>query len=178
MTNTNAKVKEDSVRQLLALLDEVAASTIDETFDFLPLSALHSQGALARLEVAERKIFGMSLNTCKKVADDFLDGGFGRLDEARRIALEQLEHRRRHAAKSARLTKVAMEEQLSDANRRAQLLREDLAHYSRALHFAIGRMRDYASAQPVLQSRLTSDLREIYARTSPARTAIRPVRPE
>jgi hypothetical protein len=176
MSNPSPAEKVSSVRRLLALLDEVASSTIDEQFVFLPLEALHSQGALAKLEVADQQIFGMSLNTCKRVAEECLDGGYKRLDDSRRVALEQLEHRRKHAERSGRPTKVDMGERLSDAERRAQSLRDDLVHYSRALQYAINRMRDYATSRPELQTRLKSDLREIYARISVARNAIRPVR--
>lgn len=178
MNSLNSTERANSLSRLLGLLDEVAKSNLDEHFQFLPLAALRSQGALARLSVPDRQIIGMSLNTFKKIAGEFIDGGFERLDEARRNALEQLEHRRRLSEKVGRESKLAMRERLSDAERRARLFQDDLVHYSRALQYAMSRMRDYAVSRPELQARLTSDLREIYGRIAAARTAIRAIRTE
>jgi hypothetical protein len=173
MTDEPKTPKQLSILNLLKLLDDIALREEEELYEFLSLKALGSQGALAKLELTDREIMGMSLNTCKRVAEDCLVGGFERLDNARRRALEVLEHRRSSAAKSGRLTKVGAKVARDEAKGLAKLLRGDLTHITRALQYAVSRMRDYAEGRPELQARLRNDLREVYARASAARTGIR-----
>ena len=160
-----------SVRALHKLFTEIAVSEHDELFDFMPNDALQSQGGMAQFSLISRGIRGASLNTCKRIADDCLENGFQQLDDARKLALETLEARRKSSGRPGRRTKKAVLEHLGDAERRVGLLREDLNHISGALRFALDRLRAYAHASrnPELLERLRADMDEIRVRAAPVR---------
>lgn len=171
VTGTTAEEKRVSVRALYELLTEIAVSEHEELFDFVPSDALQSQGGLAQFNLNSRGIRGASLNTCKRIANDCLENGFQQLDDARKLALETLEARRKTSGRPGRRTKKAVLEHLADAERRVRLLREDLNHITAALRFALDRLRAYAhsSHNPELLERLRADVEEVRVRAGPVR---------
>lgn len=97
-----------SVVAELQLLKECCAdsATIDETLRAILLKSLKSQGGLASLELPEKGIVGMSLNTHKSAAISAIVGGFNTLDSYRRAALESL---RKHVETLARPNRNTIE---------------------------------------------------------------------
>jgi hypothetical protein len=165
--------KRASVRALHKLLTEIAVSEHEELFDFVPSDALQSQSGLANFNLVSRGIRGVSLNTCKRIAGDCLENGFQQLDDARKLALETLEARRKTSGRPGRRTKKAVLEHLADAERRVRILREDLNHISGALRFAVMKLSAYAHAShnPELLERLRADMDEIRVRAAQVRNA-------
>lgn len=174
MKGTTPDDKRASVRALHKLLTEIAVSEHEELFDFVPSDALQSQGGLAKFNFVSRGIRGVSLNTCKRIADDCLENGFQQLDDARKLAWETLEARRKTNGRPGRRTKKAVLEHLADAERRVRILREDLNHMAAALKIAVERLRAYAHAShnPELVERLKADVEEVRVRVTPIRNIL------
>jgi len=63
---------------------------INEELRALLLASLSSQAGLASLELVDKKIVSMSLNTHKSAADSVIVGGFKTLDSYRKAALDSL----------------------------------------------------------------------------------------
>lgn len=97
-----------SVVAELQLLKECCAdsATIDDSLRATLLESLKSQAGLASLELADKGIVGMSLNTHKSAAASAIVGGFKTLDSYRRAALESL---RKHLEASARPNRNTIE---------------------------------------------------------------------
>lgn len=163
-----------SVKETLRLLTEMAGSADDATFDEVTETDLCSQGALTRMDVPSRDIHPMSLNTCKRIANDSLPGGFAQLDDARKLALELVEHRNRNKQHVGRRTKRALLLKISDLERANATLEQDLWNLSDAFAFAMNCARRYAktSGRESELARYRLDECEMRARASMVRTRL------
>jgi len=94
------------------------SARIDEGLRALLLSSLSSQGGLASLELVDKKIVSMSLNTHKSAADSVIVGGFKTLDSYRKAAFENLHKHLETLSQPARGTisfyKQKLEEQIAE----------------------------------------------------------------
>lgn len=95
-----------SVLNEATLLQEIIADPASikiEVRDLL-MSALQSQAGLASLEIAERRIVRMSLNTHKALASECVQGGYAALNDFRKKALERLTVAKKNAHRPSRQT--------------------------------------------------------------------------
>lgn len=154
----------NSVRSLERLLREVAESSkvTQHHRDLLPF--LRTQGAIASLELNERGLHRIALNTLKRIANDHLVGGFDGLDALRKTCLGKLEpvNNATDAETLRPDSKRSLQLKVHELQRRLDLLNEDFAFLSERLGLLMRQGRAYASeAGPDTVARCRREQREM-----------------
>lgn len=109
-----------------------------ENQDFV--SAIKSQGKLAKWQDVERRIIPCALNTLKSAAEDLLEGGYASLDQLRLSALSVIERHRVLVAGSNKTTKSGLRKSVDELERRCSLLEQQ----NMLMVFLIGELRNKA----------------------------------
>lgn len=104
------------------------------------LDACSSQDKLAQLEIADLKIYPMSLNTHKGACDRVLDGGYKTIDQLRLRAIDVYEQFKASKQEAKSGTKSYYIQQLSDLKEENQRLVDSsvflASKYNELLHLA------------------------------------------
>ena len=132
---TSAEIRSTSVRNQFELLNLIiggTASVSQEIIDLLK-TALVSQGALAALELPERGIIAMSLNTHKAIANKELPGRYESLNDYRKTALEKLKIAERRATEPRRGTQDWYKSEIESKTLKLKQVTDDIAHMSQQL---------------------------------------------
>lgn len=101
-----------SIKALSDVLDEIIARPSEWLQDKELISALRSQGKLAKWESTSRKITGCSLNTLKSSSDAALNDGFAGIDRRRIKALRAIESEDAKNKHPRRGTRLSLEEKI------------------------------------------------------------------
>lgn len=152
--------RQSSIVALEKLLTSLLTGTAVCNDDALR-AACKSQGELAKYENSELGIRSCSLNTLKSSADQFLDGGYKRLDSLRFQFLRKL--RQALAAPPPSAPKGEnLKEQLRIAKADGDALREDILLLDWVLNRLLTQARSYAdeSGVPALVERCKIEQRE------------------
>ena len=99
---------------------------IDEDLRALLLASLSSQGGLASLELFDKKIVSMSLNTHKSAAESVIVGGFKTLDSYRKAALDSLRKRLETLSQPTRGTIAFYKKKLEEQEAENAVLRGEM----------------------------------------------------
>ena len=99
---------------------------IDGDLRALLLASLSSQGGLASLELVDKKIVSMSLNTHKSAADSVIVGGFKTLDSYRKAALDSLRKHLDTLSQPARGTIAFYKQKLEEQEAENAVLRGEM----------------------------------------------------
>lgn len=154
----------NSVKALEGLLREVAeaAKVTQQHLDLLPY--LKTQGAIASLELNDRGLHCLALNTLKRIANDHLVDGFDGLDALRKNCLVKLEP----ASKATDAdtyrpdSKRSLQLKVHELETRLDLLNEDFAFLSERLGVLMRQGRAYAAeAGPDTVARCRREQREM-----------------
>lgn len=127
--------------------------------------ALRSQGRLAKLDVPDANIHGMSLNHQRKLADELPElGGYPVLDALRRSALDALTTEQARAKRGNTRSKDGLLARIRELESDNALLKQDLAILQRAFDLRCIQARNYAEqAGDATQALCTKEQREINA---------------
>jgi hypothetical protein len=135
---------------------------------------LRSQGRLAKLEVPEANIRGMSLNHQSKLADELPDlGGYTALNALRLSALEAITAQEVRASRGNTRSKEGLLARVRELEADNLLLKQDLALLQRAFDLRCIQARNYAEkAGEAILALCTKEQRELYASFSLRRKAV------
>lgn len=131
----NFRPKAASVRSQWDLVKQVTAEpSIVEGAEWDTLmTALQSQGGLAALELPERGIVAMSLNTQKALASEMLEGGYSALNDYRKAALASMKAFRLRSDKPGRGTLDWYKNELADKNDKLDKVVNEVAQMGQKL---------------------------------------------
>lgn len=132
---TAFRPKATSVKNQWNLLKQVVAapSSVEDPIWPILMEALQSQGGLAALEIPERGIVAMSLNTHKALAMQYLDGGYSDLNDYRKAALESMKAFKVRAEKAGRGTLDWYKTELAEKTERLDRVTNDVAQMGQKL---------------------------------------------
>lgn len=102
------------------------SAEIEDELRALLLASLSSQGGLASLELVDKKIVSMSLNTHKSAADSVIVGGFRTLDSYRKAALDSLRKHLETLSQPARGTITFYKQKLEEQEMENAALRGEM----------------------------------------------------
>jgi hypothetical protein len=102
------------------------SAEIEDELRALLLASLSSQGGLASLELVDKKIVSMSLNTHKSAADSVIVGGFRTLDSYRKAALDNLRKHLETLSQPARGTIAFYKQKLEEQETENAALRGEM----------------------------------------------------
>lgn len=127
--------------------------------------ALRSQGRLAKLEIPDVNIHGMSLNHQRKLAEELPElGGYPALDRLRRSALEALRTEQARSKRGNTQSKEGLLARIKELESDNALLKQDLAILQRAFDLRCIQARNYAElAGSTTQALCAKEQREINA---------------
>lgn len=153
-------------QSLLALdqfLRDIAATPQAHIENDSLLVSLSSQGALARYTDSECGINGLSLNTAKRIAAQYIEGGFSALDERRKIARQAILDSKERISTPKRNSKFQLVERIRELEAQIQRSSQDLLLLTHALERALVQGRTYAQAskQSWLLERCSKEQREL-----------------
>lgn len=117
---------------------------VEEELRALLLVSLNSQGGLASLEIASKKIVSMSLNTHKSAADSVIVGGFKTLDFYRKAALESLRKHLQTLSQPARGTIAFYKQKFEEQEAENAALRGEMVVLAARLNETMGYARKLA----------------------------------
>jgi hypothetical protein len=166
-----------SVVQLAQLLREVISKRNFSAHPHLTQDVLRSQGALARLQLTDLGIIASSLNTLKSNANSRLPGGFGELDDIRKMALEyRIQFDASFPDVSGR-TKAGLQRRVDELETTVKRLEEDLFYISQAFSAAIRKARVLIAEanRGDLNRRWTDEELGLFAQASQVRTTVKRV---
>lgn len=154
----------DSVFALRKYLGEVAASpTADEKYAFL-IPYLHTQKCLAKLAMPERNIRGTSLNTLKRIADRYLEGGYVGIEDLRKRCIKRLTSKmeKKDSEKVQKSTRRSLHTKVKDLQNSHSRLVDDFMFLSERLGVSMMQARVYAAAAgPEMEALCRREQREI-----------------
>lgn len=138
------------------------------------ISALRSQGSLAKLDLPEQQIFATSLNTIKRNADYSIPGGFQALDARRLTALELICAASTLARKPKKRSKSELEAKNKILQQALMQARSDIRTLAAALRDAIRYGQQYAkdSEKPSIQLTCEKQTAELLHRFSLTKQSI------
>jgi hypothetical protein len=152
-----------SVKALGELLRSVASSPVTHSKNESLLSALRSQGALAKYSDDTLSICGMSLNHQRLIAESAL-GGYEVLDHLRRAALESVLNYTARSARANKSTKSGLSARVKELEAELSLFKQDMAILQRAYDMRCVQARNYAStASASVQALCAKEQRELDA---------------
>lgn len=126
--SANARVQRNV--QSVTALSEMLQKALQKPADFLAnesfFAALASQSALARFSDKAWGISASSLNTHKRVAGRYLDGGFDALDRLRISAKAAVASERNREHRSNKTDKAGLALRVKELEKKSQDLYEDL----------------------------------------------------
>lgn len=108
------------------------------------ISALQSQGRLAKYNHDDPMIVASSLNTIKRVAETALPGGFAALDRLRISALEAIENERKRASQSNKRSKRGLEMRVAELEQELHQALQDTERVTNAFQKSLRQGRNYA----------------------------------
>lgn len=162
-----------SIRNTYRLLEDVLRGPQSYVNDAAFRDVLKSQHRLAGLQLTEKGIVGLSLNTFKDYSGVVLAGKFQRMDELRKTCIELLETEE-HSAKPRKRTLSSLTTRISELEDEIEMLLGDLWNISRAYFKALKNARSYAaeSGKPALIARCAAEEDELRAIASLVRTGV------
>lgn len=113
----------DSLLALRDLLREVCSRPSDYLADENLKAALCSQGKLARYSNSDKSILGSSINTVKRIANQYLDGGFAAIDRLRVDASNALMQCSERRDASNKATKVGLARRVTQLEQEIVILK-------------------------------------------------------
>lgn len=134
-----------SIKALESLLKQVCADPKAFRGDEKLIRAVSSQGALAALRREESKIYPVSLNHQKSVAEEVL-GGFDILDRLRKGAKSALSRNGGEGARSNTKDKTGLTERVRELEEEEASILEDLILLQKAFDTRCIQARNYAKA--------------------------------
>lgn len=142
-----SSVNRASVDNLHKLLKSVNLAPADYIDNELLKAALASQEATAKLLWEDPPIEPMVLNTHKRVADKYLDGGYFALDAYRISALKALETLAAVGtkAKASPRNKEGLQAKIDFLEHQISVYEQDLTHVTKALWRAMTELRSVTS---------------------------------
>lgn len=157
---------EASLRSLLELLEDARRDAGKHSADDSLISALKSQGALAKYSNQDRSIKGMSLNHQKRIAGIVL-GHYEILDAARKAARSAILSFRERELRGKVRSKARMAIRVSELEEELRVLRQDMFILQRAFDIRCLQARRYAAeASLVVQNLCAKEQKEIVATLS------------
>lgn len=138
------KADELSIKQLSQFLEKIITAPDKYIDDSALLSALRSQGTLAKFSISELNITGSSINTMKRRADCHIYGGFAHVDQLRRNAYEALQNQAARLKMHNRTSKNGLAARISDLQTENQILKEELLLVTFVLEKSIGLVREHS----------------------------------
>ena len=78
------------------------------------ISALKSQGALSKYTSEDLLIFPTSMNTLKRVSEEYIEGGFQSLDNLRKTALQRIEDYKERDNSSNKSTRTGLSKRVTE----------------------------------------------------------------
>lgn len=152
-----------SVRALADLLRSVASNPATYMNDLELQSALRSQGGLAKHDIPTSSVHSMSLNHQRLIAD-LAVGGFDKLDQLRRAALDALTAEKARAKRGNARSKEGLLARVKELESDLALLKHDLVLLQRAYDLRCQQARNYASsAGSSIQALCVKEQKEIDA---------------
>lgn len=103
-----------STEAIVALLRAVIAEPMKYVTDTELTLALSSQGELAKFSRPDRGIFGSSINTLKRVANDHLAGGWSIMDQLRKNAATAIDRQLAADDRKGKDTGLARADSIAD----------------------------------------------------------------
>lgn len=157
-----------SIVALRDLLREIVKDTTLFASDETLMKALKSQGAMSKLTIVERQIYGSSLNTLKRITPQILEGGFETLDRLRVAALDSINTHNAKAQRSNKVTKVGLAQRVKELENEVQQALQDLWHVTMAFQKALAWGRNYAKEanNPAVIARCEREHRDLRAMLS------------
>jgi hypothetical protein len=150
-----------AMQALAELLKRVCAEPAIYLPNHILATALKSQGALAKYELAESPIHGMSLNHQKAVAEKSF-GSYEILDGLRRAAIDALSAERLREKRGNTVSKVGLKARVKELEAERLLLLEELMLLQRVFDLRCLQARQYASnADKATLARCTKEQREL-----------------
>lgn len=126
------------------------------------LSALNSQGSLARYSNVDHGIVGSSLNTMKRLANELVPGGFEGLDGLRKAAISTFVTEPLNETGPGRSSKAALLNKVSRLESSVEMLRGDLLLLTLALDKSLRQGKEYASnAEEHVRIRCNKEQRDL-----------------
>ena len=157
-----------SVTALQNYLKEIINDPTAFADDVKIFKDLKSQGALSKVTIEDRLIYGSSINTQKRIAANVLDGGFESLDRLRIAALDAICNVKLKSKKSKKTTKVGLGQRVKELEHELQQALQDIWHLTMVASKAMAQGRHYAkeAANPVILTRCEREQRELRAALS------------
>jgi len=138
------------------------------------ITALRSQGSLAKYKQDEPAIHAMSLNHQKAISE-FVLGSYLSLDNLRRSAIDALETERTREKRANKVTKIGLAIRVKELEEERLTLLEDLMLLQRAFDLRCGQAAQYAkNADKATQARCKKEQREIDVSLSLRRRPVPP----
>ena len=78
------------------------------------ISALKSQGALSKYTSEDLLIVPTSINTLKRVSDEYIEGGFQALDNLRKTALQRIDNYKERGNSSNKSTRAGLSKRVTE----------------------------------------------------------------
>lgn len=135
-----------SALALHGLLIDVLSDVAKHDESTLPIKALRSQGALARIDIPAAGIRACSLNTLKATANRALEGGFVELNRVRLQLLRTLESRHQTESAGAHRNKNALLQRIETLESEKEHLLQDLFLLQRAFDIRCRQAFQYANS--------------------------------
>lgn len=133
-----------SMRALQDLLKRIRGNPSSFSIQDDVRNALSSQGALAKYSNAQLGIFPMSLNTAKRVADTYFDGGYGEIERLRLECKEAVASAAAPSIPKMRTTREDLRKRIQKLERDSQQCLEDLFLITMLLDRALKNAMNYA----------------------------------
>lgn len=134
-----------SILALREYLRELIQMPEMATNDHALAAALSSQGSLAKYANPARNIKPSSLNTMKRIANRYLEGGFESIDAMRRKILESMTAGAGMLDSPKKTRRVDREQRIEELTEENRSLREDLLRFSSAVTKSLAQGRNYAA---------------------------------
>lgn len=111
-----------SVIELRNLLRNVCQSPDSYINDSELRGSLKSQGALAKHSCSDLLIVPTSINTLKRISDEYVEGGFETLDALRKNAMERIESAEQKFKSSNKRTRAGLAQRASELEQKIDIL--------------------------------------------------------
>ena len=156
----------ENIERLIDLLRDICAKPADHLKNEVLISALRSQGALAKYSQLEPAIHAMSLNHQKAVSNLML-AGFELIDNLRRAAGDAIEAECLREKRGSKTTKAGLRTRVRELEAERIILLEELMLLQRAFDLRCLHAAQYAAkADRATRARCAKEQREIDASLS------------
>ena len=161
-----------TVQALKELLLDIVRDPKDFNNNKSIISALKSQGALAKLDDKDRGIVSCSLNTQKRAAERSIENGYETIDVLRKKALNAIKSSAAINKNGNKSTQSDQKQKIKDLERDVALLEHQNIALISLVQYLKNRIRHYSTSNDAtLRANVIKDIEEITAKINFANSA-------